>query len=69
MTGSDDALAAARETADRGLRLDGTKWDGLYVGRCHGNDLVYAAKVGPRLRRRERQGIAGAPHPADPQEV
>ncbi|MBX9645521.1 MAG: DNA ligase, partial [Xanthobacteraceae bacterium] len=25
--------------------LDGTKWDGLYVGRRKGGDLVYAGKV------------------------
>jgi bifunctional non-homologous end joining protein LigD len=28
-----------------GFALDGTKWDGLYVGRRKGNDLVYAGKV------------------------
>jgi hypothetical protein len=50
-------VPAARETADRGLRLDGTKWDGLYVGRRQGNDLVYAAKVGPRLRRESAKAL------------
>jgi bifunctional non-homologous end joining protein LigD len=25
--------------------LDGTKWDGLYVGRRKGDDLVYAGKI------------------------
>jgi bifunctional non-homologous end joining protein LigD len=28
-----------------GLALDGGKWDGLYVGRRKGDDLVYAGKV------------------------
>ena len=28
-----------------GFALDGTKWDGLYVGRRRGADLVYAGKV------------------------
>ncbi|UPJ68519.1 non-homologous end-joining DNA ligase [Bradyrhizobium sp. 191] len=28
-----------------GFALDGTKWDGLYVGRRKGDDLVYAGKV------------------------
>ncbi|WP_407170363.1 non-homologous end-joining DNA ligase [Bradyrhizobium sp. ORS 111] len=28
-----------------GFALDGTKWDGIYVGRRKGNDLVYAGKV------------------------
>jgi bifunctional non-homologous end joining protein LigD len=28
-----------------GFALDGSKWDGLYIGRREGNDLVYAGKV------------------------
>jgi bifunctional non-homologous end joining protein LigD len=28
-----------------GFALDGTKWDGLYLGRRKGNELVYAGKV------------------------
>ncbi|MGL3210915.1 non-homologous end-joining DNA ligase [Bradyrhizobium sp. BR 1433] len=28
-----------------GFALDGTKWDGLYVGRRKGDDLIYAGKV------------------------
>jgi bifunctional non-homologous end joining protein LigD len=37
---------AQRETLTiAGFALDGTKWDGLYVGRHKGNDLVYAGKV------------------------
>ncbi|MBB4264321.1 non-homologous end-joining DNA ligase [Bradyrhizobium sp. CIR3A] len=28
-----------------GFALDGTTWDGIYVGRRKGNDLVYAGKV------------------------
>jgi len=28
-----------------GFALDGTKWDGIYVGRRKGDDLVYAGKV------------------------
>jgi bifunctional non-homologous end joining protein LigD len=28
-----------------GFALDGSKWDGVYVGRRKGNDLVYAGKV------------------------
>jgi bifunctional non-homologous end joining protein LigD len=28
-----------------GFALDGSKWDGLYVGRRKGDDLVYAGKV------------------------
>jgi bifunctional non-homologous end joining protein LigD len=37
---------AQRETLTIvGFALDGSKWDGLYVGRRKGNDLVYAGKV------------------------
>ena len=28
-----------------GFALDGSKWDGLFVGRRKGDDLVYAGKV------------------------
>ena len=37
---------AQRETLTiAGFALDGDKWDGLYIGRRKGNDLVYAGKV------------------------
>ena len=37
---------AQRETLTIvGFALDGSKWDGLYVGRRKGNGLVYAGKV------------------------
>jgi bifunctional non-homologous end joining protein LigD len=37
---------AQRETlAIAGFALDGNNWDGLYVGRYKGEDLVYAGKV------------------------
>jgi bifunctional non-homologous end joining protein LigD len=37
---------AQRETLMiAGFALDGSKWDGLYVGRRKGSDLVYAGKV------------------------
>jgi bifunctional non-homologous end joining protein LigD len=37
---------AQRETlTNAGFALDGTKWDGIYVGRHKGKDLVYAGKV------------------------
>jgi hypothetical protein len=36
---------AQRETLTiAGFALDGTKWDGLYVGRRKGDELVYAAR-------------------------
>ena len=37
---------AQRETLTiAGFALDGNKWDGLYIGRRKGKDLVYAGKV------------------------
>jgi bifunctional non-homologous end joining protein LigD len=37
---------AQRETLEiAGFALDGNKWDGLYVGRRKGTDLIYAGKV------------------------
>jgi bifunctional non-homologous end joining protein LigD len=37
---------AQRETlVIAGYAMDGSKWDGIYVGRHKGNDLVYAGKV------------------------
>lgn len=37
---------AQRETLTiAGFALDGTKWDGIYVGRRKGDDLIYAGKV------------------------
>jgi bifunctional non-homologous end joining protein LigD len=37
---------AQRETLTiAGFALDGSKWDGLYVGRRKGNDLIFAGKV------------------------
>jgi bifunctional non-homologous end joining protein LigD len=37
---------AQRETLTiAGFALDGDQWDGLYVGRRKGTDLVYAGKV------------------------
>ena len=37
---------AQRETLTiAGFALDGKKWDGIYLGRRKGNDLIYAGKV------------------------
>jgi bifunctional non-homologous end joining protein LigD len=37
---------AQRETlAIAGFALDGNKWDGLYLGRMKGKELIYAGKV------------------------
>jgi len=37
---------AQRETLTKaGFALDGSKWDGLYLGRRKGDDLIYAGKV------------------------
>lgn len=42
---------AQRETlAIAGFALDEGKWDGIYLGRRKGEDLVYAGKVDQGLR-------------------
>jgi bifunctional non-homologous end joining protein LigD len=39
-------LRAERETLPTaGFALDGKKWDGIYLGRRKGKDLIYAGKV------------------------
>jgi ATP-dependent DNA ligase len=40
-------LCATGDSDHRRFALDGTKWDGLDVGRRKGDDLVYAGKVDP----------------------
>jgi hypothetical protein len=51
---------AQRETLTiAGFALDGSKWDGLYVGRRKGDDLVYAG-CRPRLRQGLRRRLAKA---------
>jgi bifunctional non-homologous end joining protein LigD len=43
---------AQRETLTiAGFALDGKDWDGVYLGRRKGNDLVYAGKVDHGRRR------------------
>jgi bifunctional non-homologous end joining protein LigD len=57
-TGNDwvKKICAQRETLTiAGFSLGGNDWDGIYLGRRKGIDLVYAGKVRPRLR----QGICG----------
>jgi ATP-dependent DNA ligase len=52
---------AQRETLTiAGFALDGSKWDGLYLGRRKGDDLVYAGEGRPRLRQRYSEALAGA---------
>jgi bifunctional non-homologous end joining protein LigD len=54
---------AQRETLPiAGFALDGSKWDGLYIGRHKGRDLVYAGKVDhgftPQLAKELRARLA-----------
>lgn len=37
-----------------GFALDGTKWDGIYVGRRKGKNLIYAGKVDHGFDKRRR---------------
>jgi bifunctional non-homologous end joining protein LigD len=44
--GRGQKTCAQRETlTTAGFALDGNDWDGIYVGRRNGNDLIYAGKV------------------------
>ena len=38
-------MCAAGDPTIAGFALNGRKWDGIYVGRRRGKDLVYAGKV------------------------
>jgi len=46
-------LRAARDAADRRLRGH-RKFDGIYLGRRKGKDLVYAGKIDPALTSPQR---------------
>jgi hypothetical protein len=50
-----------------GFALDGKKWDGIYLGRRKGKELIYAGKRRPRLRHRINQGFASAAQAAHPE--
>ena len=58
---------AQRETLTiAGFALDGNKWDGIYVGRRKGKDLVYAGKVDHGFDKTVRRRSAQAPDAVDP---
>src|SRR6476619_6602952 len=50
-----------------GFALDGQKWDGIYLARRRGRDLVYAGIGRPRLRHQVGCRSAQAPDAAHPQ--
>src|SRR5712672_54496 len=61
---------AQRETLPiAGFALDGKKWDGLYLGRHKGRDLIYAGKVDHRFDTTSSRGFAGAAQAADPDDA
>jgi bifunctional non-homologous end joining protein LigD len=52
---------AQRETLPiAGFALDGNDWDGLYVGRRQGKDLVYAGKVDHGFDKASAADLASA---------
>jgi len=60
---------AQRETLTiAGFALDGNDWDGIYLARRQGNDLVYAGKV-DHARQDLRRRTAPAPDAVDPQDA
>jgi bifunctional non-homologous end joining protein LigD len=61
---------AQRETLTiAGFALDGNDWDGIYVGRRKGKDLVYAGKVDHGLRQGVSRRSPQAAHAADPEDT
>ena len=60
---------AQRETLTiAGFALDGNKWDGIYIGRRKGDDLVYAGKVDHGFDSASAEDASRAPDAADPQD-
>src|SRR5438045_5472950 len=45
MIGSKKTCAQRETLTVAGFALDGSKWDGIYVGRRKGKNLIYAGKV------------------------
>ena len=52
-----------------GFALDGKKWDGIYLGRLKGKELIYAGKVDHRFDTTSSRGFAGAAQAADPDDA
>jgi hypothetical protein len=48
--GEEDRRAQRETLTIAGFALDGTEWDGLYVARREGDDLVYAGTLTPWIR-------------------
>jgi ATP-dependent DNA ligase len=58
---------AQRETLTiAGFALDGSKWDGLYLGRRQGDDLIYAGKVDHGFDKDSATGPSQAADQEDP---
>jgi bifunctional non-homologous end joining protein LigD len=59
---------AQRETLRiAGFALKANKFDGIYLGRRNGNDLVCGGEVGHGFDKSSTAALAGAPQTADPQ--
>src|SRR5436190_200189 len=55
---------AQRETLTiAGFALDGNDWDGIYLGRRKGDDLIYAGKVDHGFDQRSSPSCASASRP------
>jgi bifunctional non-homologous end joining protein LigD len=52
-----------------GFALDEEKWDGIYVGRRNGDDLVYAGKVDHGFDKGLGRGLIGTVEAVDPQDA
>ena len=49
--------------------LDEEKWDGIYVGRRNGDDLVYAGKVDHGFDKGLGRGLTETVEAVDPQDA
>jgi ATP-dependent DNA ligase len=52
-----------------GFALDGEKWDGIYLARRRGKDLVYAGKVDHGVRQKLGRSLAQTADAAHPQDT
>ena len=52
-----------------GFALDGNKWDGLYIGRRKGKDLIYVGKVDHGFDSASAKMLPRPPYAADPKDA
>jgi bifunctional non-homologous end joining protein LigD len=53
----EENLRPAEDADHCGFALDGNDWNGIYVGRCKGDDLIYAGKVDHGFDKESSAGL------------